>query len=103
RRACTLPCDVASSHSSPARRPGVDTLLAKNTDPPCVHRQVVRAVEWLPRSAFQTTVCAHGVFHHQTLPARESLASFARAAIVSGQRGSWRRKKPTATFRAAPA
>ncbi len=40
---------------------------------------------------------------HQILPVSESLACCTMLAIVSGQRGSWRLKKLTATLRMAPA
>jgi DNA invertase Pin-like site-specific DNA recombinase len=40
---------------------------------------------------------------YQTLPAREALASSSRVAILSGQSGTWRRKKPWATLRSVPA
>jgi hypothetical protein len=40
---------------------------------------------------------------YQTLPAREALASSSRVAILSGQSGTWRRKRPWAALRSAPA
>jgi hypothetical protein len=42
-------------------------------------------------------------FRYQTLPASESLASSSKPAILSGQSGAWRRKKPSAVLRSVPA